>query len=242
MKTFTMVFVLAALVVPSCSLVAQIVRTPGGAQMMQLDAAKTLIVGEVGAIVTEEEGKVKVSMMPPPDRRPPGMASVDLLIGDEIGMANGKPVKSIKELREVYERTEKGKEFKMGVRRDGKPHIVSFEKKDQKDMPQGGQMVIRRGEGGDENSDFFPAFGIGIKKEKSAVVISEVLPHAPKEIKQGDIVQKLNGKEIKNAKDFTAEFDATKVGGELKLELLRDGKSVTVTAKRPEPRRQIIRN
>jgi S1-C subfamily serine protease len=242
MKLVALLVTFAALALPSCTLSAQQIRTQGGATMMQLSAKNTVILKEIGAIVTEDKGKVKVLMIPPANQRPQNMPDVDLQIGDEIGMASGKSVKSITDLRDAYEKSEVGKEFKIGVRRDGQAHIVSFERKDEKDMPQGGGMVMRRDEPGDENSDFFPAFGIGIKKEEAGVVISQVLPNAPKDLKIGDVVQSLNGTPVKNAKDFTKAFDDTKIGGNLKLELLRDGKPVSVTAKRPEPRQQIIRN
>ena len=107
-------------------------------------------------------------------------------------------------------------------------------------MPHG-QMIVRQGgPGGNENSDFFPAFGIGIEKKGSDIVISETLPNAPKDLKKGDVVKTLNGKEMKSIADFNKEFDATKVGGTLTLELVRDGKQVIVSAPRPEPQGHMI--
>jgi S1-C subfamily serine protease len=213
----------------------------GGMRMMKISSDNAMIVGEIGAVITEEKGMLKVMMIPPKDQRPKEMQDVDLAIGDEVGMVAGKRIKSIKELKEAYSKTPVGEMFKLGVRREGQAHVVSFVKKDEKDMPQGQRMVIRQGgPGGNENSDFFPAFGIGIEKKGSDIVISETLSHAPKDLKKGDVVKTLNGKEIKSIADFNKEFDATKIGGTLKLELIRDGKPVTVSAPRPEPKGQMI--
>jgi len=214
---------------------------PGGARMMQFNSDNAFIAREIGAVITEEKGIMKIMLIPPKERRPKEMQEVDLVAGDEVGMAAGKGVKNIKELRDAYEKAPVGEPFKLGVRRDGQAHVVSFVKKAEKDLPQGGQMVIRKGgPGSDENSDFFPAFGIGIVKKGSDVVISETLPNAPKELNKGDIVKTLNGKEIKTIADFNKEFDATKIGATLKLGLLRDGKQVVVSAPRPEPKQMII--
>jgi S1-C subfamily serine protease len=215
--------------------------TPDGARMVRISSENALILGEIGAVITEEKGIVRVLMMPPKEGRPRGMQEVDLMKGDEVGMAAGKRVKNIKELKEIYTSASVGESFKLGIRRDGQAHVVSFVKKSEKDMPQGGGMVIRRdGPGGDENSDVFPAFGIGIEKKGSDIMISETLPNAPKNIKKGDIIKTLNGKEIKSIADFNKEFDATKIGGTLTLELMRDGKQVVVAAPRPEPQGQMI--
>lgn len=213
----------------------------GGMRTMRFSAENAFILREIGAVITEEKGMMKVVLVPPKDGRPQGMQEADLVAGDEVGMAAGKRVKSVKELKEIYAAAPVGEQFKLGVRRDGQAHIVMFVKKSEKDMPQGGRMVIRQGgPGADENSDLFPAFGIGIEKKGSDIMVSETLPNAPKDIKKGDIVKTLNGKEIKTIADFNKEFDATKIGGTLTLELMRDGKQVIVEAPRPEPKGQMI--
>ena len=204
--------------------------------MMQFKADDVVMIGEFGALIVQKEGTLKVAMVSPRERRPKETADADIAIGDEVGMANGKRVKSAKELRALYDSAQVGAEFKLGLRRDGQPHIVTFAKKDQKDLP--GRMVIQRQ--GDDNADLFPALGIGLEKKGDEVVVSETLPNAPREIHKGDAVKSLNGKPVKAVADFSKEFDATPLGDKLTFELLRDGKSVTVVTTRPEPRRQII--
>jgi hypothetical protein len=221
------------LVVP---LSAQGWSSAGGQQrtMMRFNADSSVMLREIMAIVADEGGTLKIVMVPPPDRRPQGMAEVDLQRGDEVGMAAGKRIKTIKELHEAYNASKPGEEFKLGVRRDGRPIVVTFTRRDDKEMPGGG-MVIRRGPG-DQNSDVFPALGLMLEKKASAVVVSETMPHASKEIQKGDVVSSLNGTPIKNIADFAKALEAAKVGDELSFVLDRKGETVTVKMPRPEPR------
>jgi len=167
------------------------------------------------------------------------MPDVDLSIGDELGMVNGKRIKELKELKEEYQRTPIGGEIKLGLHRDGQAHIISFVKKDEKDMPHGGQMIIRQGRP-DDDSDVFPALGISIAKRGDDIVISETMPNAPKNISQWDVIKTLNGKKITTIDDFNKEFEATSIGSTLTLGLNHDGKVITVKTPRPEPKQQMI--
>lgn len=211
-------------------------------RMMRLNADEAVIMREVGLIIGLEKGSLKVIMVPPKEGRPAGAPSVDAVEGDAVGMVNGKRVKTIKELRDAYEASKPGDEFKIGLIRDERPFIVTFVRKDEKEMPQGGRMMTMQRDEGDENQDFFPALGFGLKKEKDGVFVTETLPHAPKEIAKGDRVVSMNGTPVGNVADFAKGLDATKVGEEMKIELTRDGKASTVTMKRPEPRMRMIRN
>lgn len=214
----------------------------GGQRMMRFDANTSVLLREIMTMVAEENGKLTIMMVPPADGRPEGMPEVDLQRGDEVGMAAGKRVANIKELRAAYEGAKPGQEFKLGVRRDGKAIVVAFTRKEDKDMPAGaGQMVIRR-EAGDENSDVFPALGLALEKKGTEVVVSETMPHASKEIKKGDVIASLNGSAIKNVADFAKALDATKVGDALNFELQRGSEHVKVSFPRPEPRMIMRRN
>jgi len=239
-----MIILVLATGLAASTIVAQEMQTKttqGGVRTMRFSSDNAFILREIGAVITEDKGAMKVMVVPPKESRPKEMESVDLREGDEIGMAAGKRVKNLKELKDAYASAPVGEEFKIGIRREGVAHIVSFKKKDEKDLPHGGQMVIRQdGRGGDGNSDMFPAFGIGIEKKGTDITIAQVLPNAPKDIRAGDVVKTLNGKEIKSIADFNKEFDATKIGATLTLELLRDGKQVVVSAPRPEPKGQMI--
>ena len=207
----------------------------GQRMMMRFDAESSVMLREVMTIVSEEKGKLTIMMVPPASRRPEGLPSVDLQKGDEVGMAAGKRVATIEELRKAYESAKPGEEFKLGVRREGRPIVVTFTRRAEKDLPGGGPMVLRRGSG-DENSDMFPALGLGLEKKGDVVVVAEMLPHASKEIRKGDVVSSLNGVAVKNVTDFAKTLDATKVGDKLNFELQRNGQQVTVSFARPEPK------
>jgi len=111
---------------------------------MELKGENAYIIREIGAVVSEEGGKIKVMMVPPQDRGGDDLQRVDLAEGDEIGMASGKTINSTKQLQEAYDKAKVGSEFTIGVRRDSKPHIVTIVKKDEKDMPKGMKMIIRK--------------------------------------------------------------------------------------------------
>jgi S1-C subfamily serine protease len=207
----------------------------GEKKVMQFKAGSVVFLQEIGAIVTTENGLIKVATVPPKDRRPSGMPDVDIAAADEVGMIAGKRITSIAELKKAYESIRAGEMVKLGLRRDGQLHIVAFQKKDLKDMPQDGRVIIRH-EGAPQggNSDFFPALGIGIQKRGAAIVVSETMPHAPKGMQKDDAIVSLNGKKIRSIADFNSAFDATAIGASLRFELLRNGQALQIAAPRPK--------
>lgn len=226
----------AVLTLVASSLLAQESIPRGTTKTFQIRGDDAVVIGELGLVVIQEDAKVVVKAVLPKGQGGQESAA-DVATGDEIAMVNGKRLRSVKELKVLYESTPSGSECKLGIRREGQPHIVTFLKKDAKDLPQ--RMVIRR-QADDEHGGFFPALGIGIAEQGSDVTISEVLPNAPGNISKGDVVKSLNTKPIKKASDFSREFDSTEIGGMLVIGLERDGKPLTVTTKRPEPKEQII--
>ena len=98
----------------------QMQEPSGGARTMRFNANSVVFIRELGAIVALEQKALVVKMVAPKDRRAKEMADVDLQVNDEVGMANGTRVTTIKEFRSLYEKTPVGSEFKMGVRRAGR--------------------------------------------------------------------------------------------------------------------------
>lgn len=209
---------------------------------MQFDADKAVMIDEVGMVVTEKDGKLSVDFVPPKEQRPKATAELDVAAGDEVGMAAGKRVGSVKLLRAVYDSVKPGDEFKLGLRRDGQSFIVSFRKMDAKDLPQKRMMV--RGSESDEGveRDVLPALGVALEMTKKGVEITETFPNAPKEMSKGDLIVSLNGKAVTNLADFSAAYDKTEVGGELKFEIIHEGKTLTVVTKRNKPQGRVIVN
>jgi len=207
-------------------------------RMMKFDADKAVMIDEAGLVVTEADGTLKVEFLPPKEARPKETADLDIAQGDEIGMAAGKRVSTAKELREAYEAIAPGDEVKLGLRRDGKSFIVTFGKKDPKDLPK--KMIIRRGPDEDPDTDVLPALGISIRAAGGELVIAETFPNAPEGMAGGDVVRTVNGKSVRTLGEFSGVYDNVKIGGELTFGLVRKGSPVTVTTVRPEPQGKMI--
>jgi len=225
-------FILAmvALSVTMVSARGQSVQEPsGGARTMRFNANSVVFIRELGAIVALEQKALVVKMVAPKEGRSKEAADVDLQVNDEVGMANGKRVTTIKEFRTLYEETPVGSEFKMGVRREGRAVIISFKKKEVKEMPGGMRIMTAGGEG------VYPAVGIQLEQKGSSVAIARTFPNVPEGLKEGDVIVSLNGKKVATVKDFEKEFENTPVGGNLEFKLMRDGKDATFSMKRPEP-------
>jgi S1-C subfamily serine protease len=208
------------------------------ATRMKFDAEKSVLIMEAGAVVTEKDGKLAVELVFPKDRMPKEAAALDIAAGDEVGMAMMKKVSTAKELHAVYDSARPGVEFKLGLRRDGKAFIVAFKKQDPKEMQ--GTMVMKRTESDNPNQDVRPALGVVIEQKDGAVTVVDVFPNAPKDMLKGDVVVSVNGTPVKNLQGFSDVFDHVEVGGDVKFELSRAGKMVTVSIKRPKPQGQVI--
>lgn len=204
-------------------------------RVMKFNAETSMMLDEIGVVVSEEEGKPRIVFVAPEDRRPKEAAGMDIRMGDEVGMANGKPVRTVKELREAYGTTKTDAEFKLGLRRDGGAHILTFKKKE---AQQGGErrMVIKGGGDGTESTDILPALGIAIEQKKEGVVITEILPDGPKELSAGDVITALNGKKVKTIVDFSGVYDKTEEGDELNFSVTRGGSEVSYVTKRTMPK------
>ncbi len=208
-------------------------------QTFKISGENAVIIRELGAVITEENKKIAVKFIPPKDRRPKEVAAEDIEPGDEVGMANGKRIAKISELRKLYDEAPVGSEFKLGVWRAGQPRIVTFAKKDPKEAMQGGMMIIG-GDGKAGGARFFPALGIGLEQRGKEVVIGKTLPNVLAGLKEGDHIETLNEKNVLSVDDFEKGLGATKVGAELKFGLVREGKKISVSAPRPEPRGQMM--
>ena len=55
-------------------------------------------IAELGAIVNDENGKLKIAVLMPKENRKKEYVNVDVQEGDELIMINGKKVKSAKEV------------------------------------------------------------------------------------------------------------------------------------------------
>ena len=74
------------------------------------------------------------------------------------------------------------------------------------------------------------AAGLGLPQD-SGVLLSDVTPHGPGDVaglKTGDLVVSLNGKPMENARQMQVDLYRYSAGQKVNLEVLRDGKKLTV--------------
>ena len=74
------------------------------------------------------------------------------------------------------------------------------------------------------------AKAMGLKSEKGAVIaqVVEGSPADKAKLKQGDVIIKVNGKEVENSADIRKQIVPKQPGTEVELTLIRDGKEINV--------------
>jgi len=98
---------------------------------------------EVQTIFTSKDDTVRVLTVLPKDLRAEGYEEIDLKEKDEILMVNAKRVKTVQEFEQLYKETAVGETLKLGIRRDGRLLLESFEKLAAEDLPKGANIRIR---------------------------------------------------------------------------------------------------
>lgn len=98
---------------------------------------------------------------------------------------------------------------------------------------------VRRGVLGAQAQDLTPdlARAFGIDRKRGAV-LTQVVPGSAADkagLKAGDVVVEINGRPVRNALDVRNSIGLLRVGEQVKLKVLRNGKTVSVNAKVEEP-------
>jgi Do/DeqQ family serine protease len=81
------------------------------------------------------------------------------------------------------------------------------------------------------NSD--PNSGLSVEEDKGVLVV-KVVPNSPAAkagIRAGDVIQKLNGQAVTDATGVQEAVDSSQIGGEVRLELRRNGQNVNLAVK-----------
>ena len=160
-------------------------------------------------------------------------ASGKLQPNDVITKIDGKPVATMQDLRMKVATTKPGTNVTLGVIRDGKPTDVeitlgtlpgpnepaasSMTKKSSSSTPQIGATLA------DPTAQQLKT--LGLEDDAKGAVVSGVKPGSPAQmagLSEGDLIQKVNGKDVDNASD---------AAGVLKGAKLSDGISLIVQAK-----------
>lgn len=231
---------LLALLAPASVAPGQEVVSKGDSpRVLKFSPDSVLLIKEIGTLVGHQEGVLQVLLAPPRDRHLSGVQAVDLAEGDEIGMAEGKRLQTISELKPLYEEAPVGSEFTLGIRREGRPMVVRFQRQSPEEMGSGGVMMIRAGD--EEGTRLFPALGFRLKEGPDGLAVTEVLPGGPFPVHQGDTIRSLNGKKTGSVEEFESALASVGIGAETALLVSRDGTETTFRAPRPEPRGTVVK-
>ena len=189
----------------------------------------------LGAVIAPEDGKLKVLIVP--DDCPKEYASVDIESGDYLLMVNGKRVKTIDDLREVFKGIEVGETLEMGLKRD-KTMLIASMKRASDDDTGGKMMMMTRtittdeegaGEGGMEfqggafSISVVPEVGIAITAGDNGLSVVGLMPAGDEEMigdqpGEGDIVISIQGKTVETIDEFESAYEAIKTGDKVSIE------------------------
>ncbi len=218
-------------------------------------------IAELSVMLSEDgENTVKVAMAMPKDMRREPYRGVDIQEGDVILYLNGKRIRKVKAFEEQYAELEIGAKVQIGIKRDKDPFIISFDKADPKDLPQMQMTGSGSGEGGHSPGvqrmmltpedmggyeNLKPVLGLAVilGEEEEMVKVARVLPLPgmdKNELKDGDIIQALNGQKVKSTQQFEEIYKKVEVGDKLDIELSRDGHKLSVSVVKPKARGNII--
>jgi len=112
----------------SISLYSQVMIKAKPGEIMNLE--------ELASIILQKDDKVQVEFVMPVDSRPKGYDKVDIQKGDIIFMANGKKVKKMKDLIDIYEKLKSGDKLKLALKRGDERRMISFSKVDPEKLPK----------------------------------------------------------------------------------------------------------
>lgn len=212
---------------------------PNGAQEVvreHLDPRSSLVIFELGAIATLEEGAdgVTFSRILPREFRTEANRDLDVEKGDEVLMINGERIRSIEDLRELYEGLEKGEEVKLGLKRGAERFLVRFTREDrQMAMSHGGGMrVVVAGDGGGE-AELFHEARVLLQETGGAVEVAARLP-GDGELEEGDVLTEANGRSVTSLAGYRAVYEALALGDALKIVVERGGERLAFEVEKSE--------
>ena len=231
MKTTSIIFaVLSGLIIPSQSFAQE---------RMMLDASSSLIINELGAIITIEGDDIIVLRQINSEDPEPGVDRLEQ--GDIVLMMNGTRINDIATLREVYEGLSKDEEIKIGVRRGEQRFIVSGTKGDVAET-SGRRMVMRMDTDGDGPPPVVvPEMGFVLADQDGDVVISGVIPPLLPEEFQGIeladfIITEINGQKPESAESLKAMIAEMEVGTEINITFVKNEDEKSIKLNKPEPK------
>jgi len=239
--------------------------SPENAKVISANPDDVFFLQELGALITQDGETIKIDFAAPADSRAAEYKSVDLESGDIIIMANGKKVKSVKDLRSRYDDMEIGEDVKFAVKRDKKMMIVAFPKADPENLPKAQMMMVQVDEDGESTVSATSESGTQVIKmepgsagnvtlielglllgeSEGTVIVTNLLPHASKflgdsKIAEGDTVKSIQGKSVSALEEYSEIYESIPVGDTVRMVFLHDGKEISATIPRPDLQKNIM--
>lgn len=223
-------------------------ETKKSMKTMTFSADDILMLPEIGAMISSQDGVLSVMMVTPVNARDDKYKDVDLQQGDLIKMINGKKMKTVEDIRKLYESLKEGDEIKFGLKRDKGFVMASLLKGDGK-MPEGMMvqtMTVDMGEGEHEmlaesgtalsiEGEFalLSELGLLLVENKNQIEIKALLPGVAKssedeQFSEGDIVLVIAGTEVKTIAEFNKIYDNIEDGQKVQLKVKT--KQTTITS------------
>ena len=239
-----------------------IAASPDGAKVIKADADQVFFLQELGALIMQDEETIRVDFVAPADSRTKAYRSVDIESGDIIAMLNGKRLKSVKDLKAIYEEAEVGEEIKFGIKRDKRMTIVAFPKADPENAPQQQMMMVTMdddGEGtvsttsgsetrvikmeaGSAGNVTLLELGLLLGEDEESLIVTDMLPHASKilsgiDIAEGDLVKSIQGKSVTTLDEFSDLYESIPAGDTVSLTFQHEGKDISASFPRPDAKK-----
>ena len=207
-----------------------------------ISADDAVIIRELGAVIIPQANALVVDIILGNNEK----SAADIQKGDLVLMANGKNVKSVKQLREMYDNAAVGQKFKLGVKRGENLFIASFTKKSEEKLNNDGGhggLVIRMKKNEDET--VLPALGLILTTKEKYVTVIKTLPTVTKNFtsfipQENDLVLSINGTPVSTAEEFDETYTDLEQGDSVTIEFSRDGKTSSATLKKPKPMNRMI--
>jgi S1-C subfamily serine protease len=209
------------------------------------------LLSELGAVIKNDSGDVKIEFLLPEDKRDKEYQTVDLEGGDVILMMNGKKIKSVTDLEDNYALIPVGDDIKLGVNRNGSMMIVSFPKGEEQSSEGPRMMIVQNwDEEGEEPSASAPSVkilsmkdgkksillsdpGILVQEKDDGLYVLEVLPDADNSIptagiKGGEKLVSIQGTKVNTIDELSKIYDDIPAGDMVGMSFEEDGNQLAI--------------
>lgn len=201
-------------------------------QTLTFDANSSIMLGEFGVVAVEKEQEILVEVQLGTAFGTSSTTGETLKKGDVLIMMNGQRIRSIDELKNLYEEAEPESELKIGVRRGSERFIVRAQKGA---VPESSGRKIMMSVDGSVNGKAItavPELGVLISSDATGLTIETGLPPVlPEELKntklEGAKIISVNGKAFKTTEELISYLAALSEGSE--IELIISGSNGTET-------------